>query len=181
VDQPKVSVIYQGAAGALQVLAKDVAAGAEEEGAVVRVRRVPDHAVPGAGEFAGLATADDAFWTDAVVLGSPNRYGNVTSQLKSYVEALASLRGEGLRETVWSGFAPDDGVLHGGREATLMALFHTLSRLGGVLVPAPRVQGLSAGREVRMLARQTGRDVTRVARRLRVGAAAEGGQEPGSR
>ena len=49
-NQPKVSVIYHGAAGALQVLAKDVAAGAEEEGAVVRVRRVPDHAVPGAGE-----------------------------------------------------------------------------------------------------------------------------------
>jgi NAD(P)H dehydrogenase (quinone) len=181
VNQPNVSVIFHGAAGALQILANEVAAGAEEEGAVVRVRRVPDHDVPGAGEPGGLAAGDDVSRADAVVLGSPNRYGNVTPQLRSYVEALASLRGEGLRETVWSGFAPDDGVLHGGREATLMALFHTLSRLGGVLVPAPRVQDLSAGRGVRGLARQTGRDVTRVARRLRIGASAEAGQEPGLR
>ena len=45
--QPKVAVVYDGASGALQGLAKEVAAGAEEEGAVVRVRRVADHEVPG--------------------------------------------------------------------------------------------------------------------------------------
>ena len=38
-DQPKVSVIFHGPSGALQGLTKEVAAGADEEGAVVRVRR----------------------------------------------------------------------------------------------------------------------------------------------
>jgi hypothetical protein len=40
-DQPKVAVIFHGASGALQGLAKEVAAGAEEEGAVVRVGASP--------------------------------------------------------------------------------------------------------------------------------------------
>jgi NAD(P)H dehydrogenase (quinone) len=178
-DQPKVAVIFHGASGALQGLAKEVAAGAEEEGAVVRVRRVADHEVPGDGETEGLATPDDVRWADAVIFGSPSRYGNVASQLKSYVETLEVLGGDSLRKIIWSGFASGDGVLHRGREATLSALFQTLSHLGGVLVSAPRVKDLPAGDEVYMLARQTGRDVAEVARRLLVGAAAESGRELG--
>jgi multimeric flavodoxin WrbA len=58
-EQPKVSVIYHGTADGIQALVKEVATGAEEVGAVVRVRRVPDHATP-----------DDVHWADAVVLGS---------------------------------------------------------------------------------------------------------------
>jgi NAD(P)H dehydrogenase (quinone) len=176
-NQPKVAVVYDGVSGALQGLAKEVASGAEEEGALVRVRRVRDHALPRDGDSERLATPDDVRWADAVVLGSPSRYGNVTSQLKSYLEELEAQVGEGLRETVWSGFAPDDGVLHGGRESTLMVLSHTLFRLGGIVVPAPRARDLPPGRDVRMLARQTGRDVARVARRQLVGADAEGRQE----
>ncbi len=159
-EQPKVSVIYHGTADGIQALAKEVATGAEEVGAVVRVRSVPDHATP-----------DDVHWADAVVLGSPSRYGNVASPLKSYVESLGTVERKRL---VWSAFASGDGVLHGGHEATLMALFRALLHVGGVLVPAPRAQDL----DVRALARQTGRDVADVSRRLLVGAAAEGGQVP---
>jgi NAD(P)H dehydrogenase (quinone) len=178
-NQPKVAVVYDRASSALQGLAKEVASGAEEEGALVRVRRVRDHAVPrdGDGDSEGLATPDDVRWADAVIVGSPTRYGNVTPQLKSYLEALEVRGGEDLRETVWSGFAPHDGVLHGGREATLKALFQLLFRLGGVLVPAPRAKDLPAGRDIGMRARQTGRDVARVARRQLVGADAERLQE----
>ncbi len=171
--QPKVAIVYDGASGALQGLAKEVATGAADEGALVRVRPVRDHAEAAVGESGGLATPDDVRWADAVILGSPTRYGNVAPRLKSYVEALEVLGGEDLRETVWSGFAPDDGVLHGGRESTLMALFHMLFRLDGVLVPPPGAKDLAEGRDVHALARQTGRDVARIARRLLVGAGAE--------
>jgi NAD(P)H dehydrogenase (quinone) len=180
-DQPKVSVIFHGASSALQSLAKEVAAGAEEEGAVVRVRRVADHEVPGDGDAEGLATLDDARWADAVIFGSPSRYGNVASQLQSYVETLEVLGGDSLRRIVWSGFASGDGVLHRGREATLSAVFQTLSHLGGVLVSAPRAKDLPTGGDANTLARQTGRDVAKVARRLLVGTAAESGREPGRR
>jgi NAD(P)H dehydrogenase (quinone) len=164
-EQPKVSVIYHGAADGIQGLAKEVAAGAEEVGAVVRIRRVPDHAVS-ALAAGSVATPDDVRWADAVVLGSPSRYGTLAPALKSYVESLEIVDGR----IVWSGFASGDGVLHGGHEATLMTLFHALLHLGGVLVPAPRARDL----DVRALARRTGQEVADVARRLRVGAAAAG-------
>jgi NAD(P)H dehydrogenase (quinone) len=170
-EQPKVSVIYHGASGGIQALAKEVATGAEEVGAVVRVRRVPDHAASALAGTGSLATPDDAHWADAVVLGSPSQYGNLASPLKSYLDTLGIVDGTRPRETVWSGFASDDAVLHGGHEATLMTLFRALFHLGGVVVTAPRAQDL----DVRMLARQTGRDVADVARRLLVGAAAAGG------
>ena len=87
-----------GASGTLQGLAKKVAAGAEEEGALVRVLRVPEHAMSGDGESAGLTTrAGPTRW----VLGSPSRYGNVGPQLKSYVEALEILGGR-----VWGSTIP---------------------------------------------------------------------------
>jgi NAD(P)H dehydrogenase (quinone) len=167
-EQPKVSVVYCGAVGGIQALAKDVATGAEESGAVVRVRRVPDHVVPALAGVGSVATPDDVRWADAVVLGSPSRYGSLATPLKSYVESLEAVGSGRLREIVWSGFASDDGVLHGGHEATLMTLFHALLHMGGVLVPAPRARDL----DVRALARRTGRDVADVARRLLVGAAA---------
>jgi len=95
-DQPKVAVIFHGASGALQGLAKEVAAGAEEEGAVARVRRVADHEMSGDGATEGLATPDDVRWADGVIFGSPSRYGNVASQLKSYVETLEVRGGDSL-------------------------------------------------------------------------------------
>jgi NAD(P)H dehydrogenase (quinone) len=176
-ERPKVSVIYHGAAGAIQGLAKEVAAGAEEVGAVVRVRRVPDHAVPVPAGAGSVATPDDVRWADAVVLGSPSRYGSTAPPLKSYVESLGAAEGGRPTGIVWSGFASDDGVLHGGHEATLMTLFRTLLHLGGVLVPPPHAQDLT----VRALARRTGRDVADVARRLLAGTAAEGGRVPAAR
>lgn len=173
-EQPKVVVVHHGTADGIQALAREVAAGAEEVGAVVRVRRVPDRTGPASAGAGNLAAPDDLRWADAVVLGSPSRYGSLAPALRSYVETL---EGSGPREIVWSGFASDDGVLHGGHEATLMTVFRALLRLGGVLVPAARAHDL----DVRTLARQTGRDVADVARRLRAGAAADGGRLPVAR
>lgn len=167
-DQPRVSVLYHGQSGALQALAQEVGTGAEEEGAVIRVRRIHDRSAPGNGEPARIATPDDVLWADAVVIGSPSRYVTLTATLKSFVESLEQPDGKDL---VWSGFVSEDGVLHGGREATLMTLFRTLYGLGGVLVPAAR----DDAEDPRAVARRTGRDVATVARRLLVGAAAETG------
>jgi NAD(P)H dehydrogenase (quinone) len=173
-EQPKVSVIYHGVPGALQTLAMDVAAGAEEAGALVRVRRIAEQPGTAHEGTAGTATPADVHWADAVVLGSPSRYGSLAAPLRSYLDALAGSEGERLKELVWSGFATDDGVLHGGHEATLMALFRALFPLGGVFVAA----GHSPDPDKRALARRTGRDVAILARRLRVGAATGGGREP---
>jgi NAD(P)H dehydrogenase (quinone) len=167
-QQPKVSIVYHGQVGALQAVAKEVAAGAEEAGAIVRIRRLPGHAAPDVEDAGSLVASEDVDWADAVVLGSPSRYGNLAPPLRSYVEQLRVLEAERLREIVWSGFVSADGVLHGGHEATLRTLFHTLSRLGGVVVPAIGARGS----DIRTAARRTGREVAGVTQQLLAGASA---------
>ena len=42
------------------------------------------------------ATADDIVWADAVLFGTPTRYGNVASQLKQFLDTLGPQWGQGL-------------------------------------------------------------------------------------
>jgi NAD(P)H dehydrogenase (quinone) len=72
-EQPKVAIIYHGMSGALQAMAQEAAAGAEECGATVRVRRVPERHGSASEPNGRLATPADVRWTDAVVVGSPTR------------------------------------------------------------------------------------------------------------
>ena len=74
-------------------------------------------------------------WADAVLFGSPTRFGNVASQLKQYLDTLGPQWGEGkLADKVYAGFtaAKTD---HGGQESTLLALYNTIYHFGGILVP----------------------------------------------
>jgi NAD(P)H dehydrogenase (quinone) len=144
---PKVAIIYYSATGTLHALAQEYAAGAEEEGAEVRVRQVAELAPPEAiasnpawqrhhDATAGnpVATPDDAAWADAIVFGSPTRFGNISSQLKQYIDTLGPLWAQGLlANKVYSGFT-STATAHGGRESTLLALYNTVHHFGGILV-----------------------------------------------
>jgi NAD(P)H dehydrogenase (quinone) len=165
--QPKIAVVHLGDAP-LHVLAEQVAAGAEEAGAIARVRRLPARARLAADTVEGLLALDELHWADAVVLGSPSRYGALAPPLRSYVDEMRSAPTRRPGRLVVSGFAAGDGLLHGGREATLRALFHLLHQLDAVVVPAANADG----RTVRAIARRTGYDVAVVARQLLAGAAA---------
>ena len=91
----KLSVIYYSATGHGTTMAHRIAAAAEAAGAEVRVRPVVETADPAS--FAGnpawtanyeatkdlpTATGDDIVWADAVIFGSPTRFGSVASQLR---------------------------------------------------------------------------------------------------
>ncbi len=117
------------------------------------------------------ALVADGCWADAVILGTPTRYGNIAPALRSDLDALHATGTENLRRLVWGGFASDNILLPGGRESTLTTLFRMLSQLGGVVVPRPpRIDSLSAN----ALAHKTGRDVAHAARCLQVDAATMG-------
>jgi NAD(P)H dehydrogenase (quinone) len=147
VTTPKIAIIYYSSTGNLHTLAQEYAAGAEEEGAEVRVRRVAELAPPEAiaanpawqahydavrGE--PTATAEDVLWADAVVFGSPTRFGNVSSQLKQFLDTLGGQWAQGLlADKVYSGFT-STATPHGGRESTLLALYNTVHHFGGILV-----------------------------------------------
>ena len=100
----KVAVIFHSATGNVYQLADSLAAGARSAGAEVRLLKVAETASPEtiarnqrwadhvqATAHIPTATLDDLEWADAIVLGSPTRFGNVTAQMKALIVALLAL------------------------------------------------------------------------------------------
>lgn len=143
----KVAVIYYSSTGTNAAMAEAVAQGARDAGAEVRVRLVaetaPDAAVdsnPAWRKFvdehkdAARAQLEDLEWADAIVFGTPTRFGNVSSQLKSFIDAAGGLWFQGkLANKVYAAFTSAQNP-HGGQESTLLALFNTIYHFGGYIV-----------------------------------------------
>ncbi|MET7898702.1 NAD(P)H:quinone oxidoreductase [Streptomyces mirabilis] len=120
---------------------------AEEEGAEVRLLRVaelaPKEAIATneawaahmvATEDIPVATPDDIEWADAVIFGSPTRFGNIASQLKQFIDTLGGLWAQGkLADRIYSGFTAT-ATAHGGQESTLLALYNSVHHFGGIIV-----------------------------------------------
>jgi NAD(P)H dehydrogenase (quinone) len=143
----KVTIVYYSATGTVVQIAQEMAETAEKAGAEVRLRRVAELApqaaidsnpawTANAAETAGIpiATADDLIWADAVIMGSPTRFGNISSQLKQFLDTLGGVWQQGLlADKVYSAFT-STGTLHGGHESTLLALTNTFHHFGGIVV-----------------------------------------------
>lgn len=142
---PKIAVIYYSSTGTVHELAESVAEGARKEGAEVRLLRVaelaPKEAIATneawaahmvATEDIPVATPDDIEWADAVIFGSPTRFGNVAGQLKQFIDTLGGLWAQGtLADKIYSGFT---ATAHGGQESTLLALYNSVHHFGGIIV-----------------------------------------------
>ena len=145
---PKVAVIYYSATGNVHALAEAVREGAEKAGADVRVRKVaelaPDEAIRRNEAWATHvqatvdvpeATKSDLLWADAVVLGTPARYGLPAAPLKQFLDTTGGLWEQGLlADKVYAAFT-SSATRHGGQESTLLALSNTFYHWGGYIVP----------------------------------------------
>jgi NAD(P)H dehydrogenase (quinone) len=144
----RVSIIYYSSTGNIHTLADAAADAAEKAGADVRVRRArelaPEEAIASNDAWAKNAeetkhipeaTPADVVEADVVLFGTPTRYGNVTSQLKQFIDSLGPNweRGE-LADKVYAGFT-SSATAHGGQETTLISLYNTIYHWGGILVP----------------------------------------------
>jgi NAD(P)H dehydrogenase (quinone) len=142
------AVIYYSATGTVHRMAEHAAASAEKAGATVRLRHVeeiaPQEAIESNPQWRGhvedvadesRATPDDVVWADAVLFGSPTRFGNVTSQFQQYIDTLGPQWGQGLlQDKVYAGFT-SSMTEHGGQESTLLSMYTTFFHFGGVVVP----------------------------------------------
>ena len=82
------------------------------------------------------ATGDDIVWADAVIFGSPTRFGSAASQFAHFIDSLGGLWAQGkLADKVYAGVHVVATPLHGGQETTLLALYITLMHFGGIIVP----------------------------------------------
>ncbi len=143
-----VSVIYYSATGSVHALAQAAVEAAEKAGAEVRLRKVHELAPKEAiasnegwskhaleTEDVLEATADDVVWADAVIFGTPTRYGNVAAQLKQFFDTLGPQWSAGqLADKVYTGFT-STGTNHGGQESTLLAMYNSFYHFGGIIVP----------------------------------------------
>jgi NAD(P)H dehydrogenase (quinone) len=143
----KIAVIYYSATGNVHAIAQAVAEGAAQAGAEVRLRRVaelaPAQAIDSnpawrahadATADVEIATNDDVRWADGLAFGSPTRFGNISAQLKQFLDTTGPLWAAGeLADKVATGFTSATNR-HGGNESTVLALYNTLHHWGAIVV-----------------------------------------------
>ncbi|MBX3251190.1 MAG: NAD(P)H:quinone oxidoreductase [Myxococcales bacterium] len=144
---PNVAIIYYSSTGTNAAIAEAIAEGARAAGAEVRLRLVaetaPDAAIDSNPKWRAFvdekrgeprATPADLEWADAVVFGTPTRFGNMAAQLKQFIDTLGGAWFQGkLADKVYAGFTSAMNV-HGGQEATLLALYTSIHHFGGYIV-----------------------------------------------
>lgn len=144
----KVAVIYYSSTGNVHALAQAVAEGAAKAGAEVRLRRVPELAPDAAIDSnpawrahltatadVEVATHDDLRWADAYAFGTPTRYGNVSAQLKQFLDGTGQLWAAGELSGKAATAFTSAGNIQGGNESTLLALYNTMYHWGCLIVP----------------------------------------------
>ena len=168
-----VAIVYYSATGTLQAMAERLEQAALSAGATVRRRHVreiaPREAIESRQEWADhvaaladepVAEPDDVVWADVVLLGSPTRFGNVTSQFQAFIDTLGPHWSEGeLADKVYAGFTSSQ-TAHGGQESTLLSIYRMVAHFGGLVVaPGYTDPGQVRRRQpVRRLARDRGRE-----------------------
>lgn len=144
----KAAIIYYSQTGSVHKLAEAIKQGAEGAGAEVRLLKVrelaPEEAIASNAGWAAHreetqhvpeATLADLEWADVIILGSPTRYGNITSQLKQFIDTTGPLWGQGRLINKFGSAFTSTATAHGGQESTLLALYNTFYHWGTIIVP----------------------------------------------
>lgn len=141
----KVLVLYYSSYGHIETMAHAVAEGARAAGATVDVKRVPETApaeVAQAAHFkldqsAPIATVQDLAEYDAIILGSPTRFGRVSSQMAAFLDQAGGLWAKGVLNGKVGAAFTSTASQHGGQETTLFSLITNLLHFGMVIVGLP--------------------------------------------
>ncbi len=146
----KVLVVFYSTYGHVYKMAEAVAEGVRQvDGAEVELRRVPETLPDGVLEKMGavdaqntfshvpVCTVDELAAADAVIFGTPTRFGNMCGQMRQFLDATGQLWASGaLVGKVGSVFA-SSATQHGGQESTILSFHITLLHHGFVIVGLP--------------------------------------------
>lgn len=122
-----------------------VADGVRQAGALAQVKRVPELVPEHVARKAGYRTSQPADVAsvaelpeyDAIVIGTPTRFGNMAAQMKNFLDQCGGLWADDrLVGKVGSVFT-STGSQHGGQESTILATHTVLLHLGMVIVGLP--------------------------------------------
>jgi NAD(P)H dehydrogenase (quinone) len=143
----KLAIIYYSSTGTNYKMAQWAEDAAKQEGADVKLVRVPELAPMEAIEqnpawkehylatkdAVPEATIDDLDWADAVIFSVPTRFGNVPGQVKQFMDQAGGLWFQGkLVNKVVSAMTSAQNV-HGGQESTLLNFYTTMFHWGAII------------------------------------------------
>ena len=148
----KILVLYYSSYGHIETMANAMAEGAREvPGTIVTIKRVPElvpEEVARNAHFkldqkAPIATIAELPEYDAIIFGTPTRFGNMCAQMRNFLDQTGGHWMSGaLIGKVGSVFA-STGVQHGGQETTITSFHTTLLHQGMIIVGLPfSAQGL---------------------------------------
>ena len=139
----KVLVLYYSSYGHIEAMAEAVAEGARSTGATVDIRRVPETAPEAVVAAAGFKTdsahplieGPDALKDyDAIIVGSPTRFGRMASQMASFWDTAGGVWYQGALHGKVGGAFTSSATQHGGNETTLFSIITNLLHFGLTIV-----------------------------------------------
>lgn len=142
----RVLVLYYSSYGHIETMAKAIAEGAASvEGTTVDIRRVPELVPDEIAQKSGIklnqdapvATVEELASYDAIIFGTPTRFGMMAAQMRNFLDQTGGLWFNGkLIGKVGSVFV-STATQHGGQESTLLSFHTTLLHHGMVIVGLP--------------------------------------------
>jgi NAD(P)H dehydrogenase (quinone) len=146
----KIVVVYYSMYGHIHRMAEAVAEGAREiQGAEVEMRRVPETlseevlkkmgALDPQKVFAHVptCTVDELASADAIIFGTPTRFGNMCGQMRQFLDATGKLWQQGALVGKVGSVFTSSNTQHGGQESTILSFHITLLHQGMIVVGLP--------------------------------------------
>jgi NAD(P)H dehydrogenase (quinone) len=141
----KILVLYYSSYGHIETMAGAVAEGARGAGAQVDLKRVPETVpteVAKASHFkldqaAPIATIDELANYDAIIFGTPTRFGNMAGQMRNFLDQAGGLWFQNKMVGKVSSVFTSSATQHGGQESTILTFIPTLLHLGMIYVGLP--------------------------------------------
>lgn len=155
----KVLVLYHSSYGHTEAMAAEIAAGVRQvPGAEAVIKQVPetmgDDARRGAGmkldQQAPAARPEELADYDAIIVGTPTRFGNMSGQMRTFWDQTGGLWAKGALAGKVGGVFVSTATIGGGQETTVMSVVTTLLHHGMLVVgPSYGAAELSDVSEVR--------------------------------
>jgi len=146
----KVLIVYYSTYGHVHKMAEAVAEGVREiAGAEAILRRVPETLPEEVLEKMGaveaqqsmsnvpVCTVDELASADAVIFGTPTRFGNMCGQMRQFLDATGQLWAKGALVGKVGSVFTSSATQHGGQESTILSFHITLLHHGFVVVGLP--------------------------------------------
>lgn len=139
----KILVLYYSMYGHIETMANSIADGARQvQGTEVTVKRVPEtmneEAFRNAGgkaeQAAPVATVQELADYDAIIIGTPTRFGNMAGQMRTFLDQTGGLWAKGALAGKIASVFTSTGT-GGGQEMTITSTWTTLAHHGMIIVP----------------------------------------------